>query len=78
MSDFEPLRKKIIKCYGREHICKFDNFTKEDVASAVRFYMRYKDNPCKLMDEEPEHYKEFMKNIGKQTFLEYCFGDVIE
>ncbi len=78
----EPLREKIIdeRVDEDDPIDNHIYFTKNDVKSAVEFYNKYKDNPAKLMEEQPKHYSDFyegMKINHKVSFFEYCFGDVI-
>ena len=55
-------------------------FDYDDIRSTTNFYMKYKDNPAKLMKEQPEHYKNFYEGMEvnhKVSFFEYCFQDVI-
>ena len=65
----------------RDYKKQFDILYKKDVKSAVEFYKRYKDNPAKLAKEQPEHYAKFYEGLEcnhKMSFVEYCFGDVID
>lgn len=61
-------------------------YTKHDVASAVKFYWKYKDNPLLLTAKYPELKKDVewfgISNINKDAYnhwlFRYTFSDVIE
>ena len=80
MTDCEPLRGKM-----KKH-APHNKFYAEDVASAVRFYKKYKNKP----DVFALEYKEHNPNIAEELYkimgtgisfndwlFDYTFGDVI-
>ena len=80
----EPLRKKKVT-YDRDKT--FEYFEVKDVASAVRFYKKYKNRYNKLKEEQEEIFNIWFNkhcaidytndNEGYNDWLfDYCFGDV--
>ena len=86
MNECEPLRKKIHELKPGEKI--FSGvyvFDKDDVASAVRFYKKWKHKPMEFNKKYPDEKnkspsKRFYSKYGKfeDWLFDYCFGDVIE
>lgn len=94
MKDCEPLRGKIRYKDINWSAKPYDNFTQanlkvDDVASAFRFYKRYRDNKSRLEKERFDVYEKYITEAGEpegddyekhynEWLFNYSFKDAIK